>query len=97
MKINISVTFCNPHLQFIIKVVVIFTVTDMLPVKKTFIKKIACKYANVGQRLWLSWLSGRSQHQRFAVLIQNIRKFLSTNCTLEKTEIKKKRPGMAHL
>ena len=27
----------------------------------------------------------------------DIGKVLSTNCTLEKTKIKKKRPGMAHL
>ena len=28
---------------------------------------------------------------------QDIGKILSTNCTKEKTKIKKKRPGMAHL
>ena len=27
----------------------------------------------------------------------DIGKILSTNCTIEKTKIKKKRPGMAHL
>ena len=29
--------------------------------------------------------------------IPDIGKFLSGNCTIEKTKIKKKRPGMAHL
>ena len=29
--------------------------------------------------------------------IPDIGKFLSSNCTIEKTKIKKKRPGMAHL
>ena len=29
--------------------------------------------------------------------IPDIGNFLSSNCTIEKTKIKKKRPGMAHL
>ena len=55
----------------------------------------------LGQWLCLSWQSGRFWHQRFAVRILPLAKFywyclLSTRY-IEKTKIKKKRPGMAHL
>ena len=57
-------------------------------------------YKEVGNRQWLclSWLSGRFQFQRSAVQIQSLAKKLNwiftVNC-IEKTKIKKKRPGMA--
>ena len=41
--------------------------------------------------------SSRFQHQRYAVRILTSAKNVSTNRTIEKTKIKKKRPGMAHL
>ena len=50
--------------------------------------------------MWLSWQSGRFQYQRSAVQIQSSAKFIeqlyTVNC-IEKTKIKIKRPGMAHL
>ena len=57
-------------------------------------------YQVAGQWLWLSWLSGRFRHQRSAVQIQSLALFymehlFTVNC-VEKTKIKKKRPGMAH-
>ena len=51
------------------------------------------------QWLWLSWYSGRFRYQRSAVRIQSLAKFIehlfTVNC-IEKTKIKKQRPGMAH-
>ena len=56
---------------------------------------------NFWQRLWLSWLSGHFQHQRSAVQILSLTNYyiehLFTVNSIEKTEIKKKRPGRAHL
>ena len=57
-------------------------------------------YQVAGQWLWLSWLSGRFRHQRSAVQIQSLALFymehlFTVNC-VEKTKIKKKRPGMAY-
>ena len=56
----------------------------------------------VGKWLWLSWQSGRFQYQRSAVRIQSLAKnylyqtFVYCQLCIEKTKIKKKRPGMAH-
>ena len=64
--------------------------------KKAFWKSFEYK----GQWLWLSWQSGCFQYQRSAVQIQSSAKFIeqlyTVNC-IEKTKIKIKRPGMAHL
>ena len=55
---------------------------------------------DVGQWLWLSWQSGCFQFQRSAVRIPSSAKiyieYFTVNC-IEKTKIKKKRPGKAHL
>ena len=57
----------------------------------------------LGQWLWLSWLSGCFQFQRSVVQIQSSANvylnwtFVCCQLCIEKTKIKKKRPGMAHL
>ena len=57
------------------------------------------KLFHLGQCLWLSWQSDCFQFKRSAVRIQSSAKFilnLFVNC-IEKTKIKKKKPGKAHL
>ena len=59
----------------------------------------------VGNRqwLWLSWKRGCFWYQRYAVQIQSLAKiylywtFVYCQLCIEKTKIKKKRPGMAHI
>ena len=54
----------------------------------------------IGPWLWRSWQSGRFPYQRSVVRIPTSTKIISNisvNCYPEKTKIKKKRPGMAHL
>ena len=56
------------------------------------------KLFHLGQCLWLSWQSDCFQFKRSAVRIQSSAKFilnLFVNC-IEKTKIKKKKPGKAH-
>ena len=49
--------------------------------------------------MWLSWQSGRFEHQSSAVRIQSTATFIEpifpVNCSYKKTKIKNKRPGNA--
>ena len=47
----------------------------------------------MGQWLRHIWYSGRFQHQRYAVRIQSLTKFISPINCIEKTKIKKKEAG----
>ena len=49
----------------------------------------------LGQWLWLSWQSGHFQFQRSVVRIPSSANVYTINC-IEKTKIKKKKPGIAH-
>ena len=69
--------------------------------KSTFMFLKQCNDRGYWQWMWLCWYSGRFRNQRSEVQIRSLaniyfEQLFTVNCN-EKTKIKKKRAGLAHL